>query len=107
MDSSLKYVRLKCNFTWVASVKNNHQQRFAHNSGQEHLSNIITVKQTWHNVFAFISLILREAAQQTLAYNMPNFINIRQTPENCLFIKPNEQRLQPQNICGQNKNYGF
>jgi hypothetical protein len=31
----------------------------------------------------------------------------RQTPEMCAYIKPNEQRLQPQNIYGQSKNYGF
>ena len=27
----------------------------------------------------------------------------KQTPEICLYVKPNKQRLQPQNIYGQNK----
>ena len=31
----------------------------------------------------------------------------RQTPETCLYIKPNEQRLQPQSIYGQTKIMAF
>ena len=52
----------------------------------------------------YISIKIRK-----IAYYENKFVGYltRKTPEICVYIKPNEQRLQPQNIHGQNEHYGF